>query len=168
MLLSQKLPTSRSLTKCKPGRTIPNCEMAYLSTSKSQNGGTEPGVQKGKRSLLACHTRCKCSIETTHNWVKVKYKVHCINASINAKERVHQLIYLSFSHSVYLGQLLLFPLNFYRSTVGECGFYLTLVTVHVSLNSSPFMMGFDIGNLTASSVDIFVCRKKPFFSAPAL
>ena len=26
----------------------------------------------GKRSLLACHTRCKCSIETTHNSVKVK------------------------------------------------------------------------------------------------
>ena len=29
--------------------------------------GTEPGVQKGKRSLLACHTLCKCSMETTHN-----------------------------------------------------------------------------------------------------
>ena len=29
--------------------------------------GTEPGVQKGKRSLLACHTRCKCSMETSHN-----------------------------------------------------------------------------------------------------
>ena len=29
--------------------------------------GTEPGVRKGKRSLLACHTRCKCSMETTHN-----------------------------------------------------------------------------------------------------
>ena len=27
--------------------------------------GTEPGVRKGKRSLLACHTRCKCSMETT-------------------------------------------------------------------------------------------------------
>ena len=29
--------------------------------------GTEPGVRKGKRSLLASHTRCKCSMETTHN-----------------------------------------------------------------------------------------------------
>ena len=28
---------------------------------------TEPGVRKGKRSLLACHTRWKCSMETTHN-----------------------------------------------------------------------------------------------------
>ena len=34
--------------------------------------GTEPGVRKGKRSLLASHTRCKCSMETTHNSVKVK------------------------------------------------------------------------------------------------
>ena len=25
--------------------------------------GTEPGVRKGKRSLLACHTHCKCSIK---------------------------------------------------------------------------------------------------------
>ena len=25
--------------------------------------GTEPGVRSGKRSLLACHTRCKCSME---------------------------------------------------------------------------------------------------------
>ena len=27
---------------------------------------------RGKRSLLASHTRCKCSMETTHNLVKVK------------------------------------------------------------------------------------------------
>ena len=29
-------------------------------------------TRKGKRSLLACHTRCKCSLETTPNSVKVK------------------------------------------------------------------------------------------------
>ena len=34
--------------------------------------GTDPGVRKGKRSLLASHTRCKCSMKTTHNSVKVK------------------------------------------------------------------------------------------------
>ena len=34
--------------------------------------GTEPGVRKDKHSLLACHTRCKCSMETTRNSVKVK------------------------------------------------------------------------------------------------
>ena len=33
---------------------------------------TEPGLWKGKRALLACHTPCKCSMETTHNSVKVK------------------------------------------------------------------------------------------------
>ena len=33
---------------------------------------TEPCVRKGKCSLLACHTRCKCSMETTHTSVKVK------------------------------------------------------------------------------------------------
>ena len=34
--------------------------------------GTEPGVRKGKRSQLECHARCKCSMETTRNSVKVK------------------------------------------------------------------------------------------------
>ena len=34
--------------------------------------GTEAVVRKGKRSLLACHTRCKCSIETNRKSMKVK------------------------------------------------------------------------------------------------
>ena len=34
--------------------------------------GTEPGVWKGKRYLLASHTRSKCSMETTRNSVKIK------------------------------------------------------------------------------------------------
>ena len=42
------------------------------STSKSQKWETEPGVQKGKRSLLTWHTCCKFSVEITHNSVKVK------------------------------------------------------------------------------------------------
>ena len=42
------------------------------SISKSQKRGTEPGVRKGKRSLLASQTRCKCSMETTRNSVNVK------------------------------------------------------------------------------------------------
>ena len=41
------------------------------SKSKSQTG-TEPGVRKGKRSLLTFHTRCKCSMENFRNSVKVK------------------------------------------------------------------------------------------------
>ena len=43
-----------------------------LENKQVPNRGTQPGVQKSKRSLLACHTRCKCSPETTHNSVKVK------------------------------------------------------------------------------------------------
>ena len=34
--------------------------------------GTEPGDRKGKRSLLARHTRCKFFIEITRISVKVK------------------------------------------------------------------------------------------------
>ena len=36
---------------------------------------TQPGDQKGKRSLLACHTRCKCSMETTRNLVKAEINI---------------------------------------------------------------------------------------------
>ena len=43
-----------------------------LEHKQVQKWGTEPGVRKGKRSLLACYTRCKCSMETTRNSVKVK------------------------------------------------------------------------------------------------
>ena len=39
---------------------------------------TEPGVRKGKRSLLACFTRCKCSMETTYNSMKVKLGIKAI------------------------------------------------------------------------------------------
>ena len=37
--------------------------------------GTEPGVRKSKRSLLACNTRCKSSKETTRHSVKVKLDI---------------------------------------------------------------------------------------------
>ena len=36
-----------------------------LEHKQVQKRGTEPGVRKGKRSLLACRTRCNCSIETS-------------------------------------------------------------------------------------------------------
>ena len=47
-------------------------EKSSKDMASSRNLGMEPGVRKGKRSLLASHTRCKCSMETTHNSVKVK------------------------------------------------------------------------------------------------
>ena len=43
-----------------------------LEHKQVPNLGTEPGVRKGKRSLLASYTRCKCSMEITHYSVKVK------------------------------------------------------------------------------------------------
>ena len=38
----------------------------HENTCKSQSG-TGPGARRGKCHLLACHTRCKCSMETSHN-----------------------------------------------------------------------------------------------------
>ena len=45
---------------------------------------TEPGVRRSKRPLSACHTRCKCSMETTQNSVKgrVRYKVWSVGVVI--------------------------------------------------------------------------------------
>ena len=43
-----------------------------------KGGGAEPGVRKGKRSLLTSHTRCKCSVEITHNSLKVKLGIKVI------------------------------------------------------------------------------------------
>ena len=43
-----------------------------LEYKQALKRGTEPGVLKANRSLLACHTRCKCSMEITCNSVKVK------------------------------------------------------------------------------------------------
>ena len=46
--------------------------VSTIGAKASPKKGTKPGVQKGKRPLLACYTFCKCSLETTHNSVKVK------------------------------------------------------------------------------------------------
>ena len=37
--------------------------------------GMEPGIQKGEHSLLACRTRCKCTMNTTRNTIKVKFGI---------------------------------------------------------------------------------------------
>ena len=53
----------------------------HKNTCKSQSG-TGPGVRRSKRPLLACHTRCRCSMETKIWWnvrfsnsVKSRYNV---------------------------------------------------------------------------------------------
>ena len=49
-----------------------------LEYKQIPKGGTEPVVRKGKHSMLACHNRRKCSMETTHNLVKVKLGIKVI------------------------------------------------------------------------------------------
>ena len=41
--------------------------VSTIGAQTSPKKGTESGIQKSKRSLLANHERCKCSMETTHN-----------------------------------------------------------------------------------------------------
>ena len=52
--------------------------VSTIGAQASPKKGTEPGVWKGKLSLLASHTRCKCSMETTHNSVKVKLGIKAV------------------------------------------------------------------------------------------
>ena len=52
--------------------------VSAIGAQASPKRGTELGVRKGKRSLLASHTRCKCSMETTQNWDKVKLGIKVI------------------------------------------------------------------------------------------
>ena len=47
-----------------------------LEQKQVQKRGAETGVRKGKRFLLAWHTRCKCSMVTTHILVKVKLGIN--------------------------------------------------------------------------------------------
>ena len=48
-----------------------NCDIPCWSISKPPKSGTEPGVRKGKHSLLAYHTLCKRPKETIFHSVKV-------------------------------------------------------------------------------------------------
>ena len=60
----QGAPEAKSRAKTWQARGTRSQQLEHQQVPK---WGTEPGVRKGKRSLLACHTRCKCSMETTHN-----------------------------------------------------------------------------------------------------
>ena len=66
------------------------------SISKSAKKETEQGVRKGKHSLLACHTLCKYSMETTRNSVKVK---HIPSVLIAVKDHVIKYSETAFSNS---------------------------------------------------------------------
>ena len=55
--------------------------------------GKELGVRKGKCSLLACHTCCKCSMESTYN---------SVNGNLDVK--VMQLVERLIASKVTVGQ----------------------------------------------------------------
>ena len=65
----EKVPRGIQGEKTWQGRGIWSQQLEQKQVPKR---GMEPGVRKGKRSMQASHTRCKCSMETTHNSVKVK------------------------------------------------------------------------------------------------
>ena len=67
-----KVPKAKSRVKKRQVREIWSKQLEHKQVPKR---GTEPGVRKGKRSLLACHSRCKCSIETNSVKVKLDIKV---------------------------------------------------------------------------------------------
>ena len=71
--------------------------------------GTEPGVKKRKRSLLAYHTRCKCSVETTHDSLKVKVGI-----------KVMKLLESLFGWEVTVGQGSECHLTFVRGKLHVC------------------------------------------------
>ena len=59
------------------GEKSTNSCLNNWSISKSAKW-TEPGVRKGRRSVMACRIRCKCSMITAHNSVKVKLGIKVI------------------------------------------------------------------------------------------
>ena len=66
--LSLHLKQKRSTEGCSKfkGPETRQVQKRLVSTCKSQSG-TGPGVRRSKRPLLACRTRCICSMETLHN-----------------------------------------------------------------------------------------------------
>ena len=61
----------KSREKNRQFREILSQQLEHTSKRVPERG-TDSGVWKGDRSLLTCHTPCKCSIETTRTSVKVK------------------------------------------------------------------------------------------------
>ena len=57
------------------GRAMALAPRTFIPARKKE---MEPDVWKGKLSLLTSHTRCKYSLETTHNSVKVKLGIKVI------------------------------------------------------------------------------------------
>ena len=74
--------------------------VSTIEAQESPEKGTGPGVRKGKHSLLACHTRCKCSMETTHNSVKVKGQGHGMASIEKLKGLVTRIMHAIYQCSI--------------------------------------------------------------------
>ena len=77
----EKVPRGiRGETSSKDMASSRNLVSTIGTLARSQKGGTEPGVRKGKRSLLlACHTRCKCYMETINHKITLYEVIVAIN-----------------------------------------------------------------------------------------
>ena len=74
IVIKTKLSRFRGIYEVKNRKKDTASSENLVSTNSAQANpqkGTEPGVPKGKRSLLTCHTRCKSSMENTRSSVKV-------------------------------------------------------------------------------------------------
>ena len=73
-LNSVKVKFGTVLNRCRVGKLVSTIR-AYANLPKRD--GTR--FRRGKRSLLACRTRCKCSMDTTCNLVsQTRYQCHAI------------------------------------------------------------------------------------------
>ena len=74
----EKVPTGIQGEKSSKDMASSRNLVSTIGAQASPKRETEPCVRKDKRSLLACNTRCKCSIESTHNSVKAKLGIKVI------------------------------------------------------------------------------------------
>ena len=76
--------------------------VSTIGALASPKWGTEPGVRKGKRSLLACHTRCLCPMEITRNSVKVKVGIKVMKL---VESLIQKNVSEGISHVVFYGYI---------------------------------------------------------------
>ena len=69
ILLSIAKSKNRSTEECWKLKSPETRQVQEISTLQHLQvpSGTEPGVRRSKRPLLACRIRCKCSMETSRN-----------------------------------------------------------------------------------------------------
>ena len=115
----------RKIFKVKCRKKTREFGITGLSTwgiSKSQKG-TEPGVQKGKRSLLSCHTCCECSMKTSRNSVKVTLGIQAMKlvksligweVTVTGRESECHLSYPVYKWAIFMSGMVLKTIYFLK------------------------------------------------------